>query len=392
MKTYDAFPQPIGGYTVGRTQMDFDYTASDNSKRELTAFVYYPSDSSEGKKTSTYMFPEVYDMFHEQPLITVLKDVFSIDIKTQCYDDLALSKKEKRYPVLFYVCGGGGSPEWGTVLCTDLASMGYVVVSIGHQNSTMYKRKDGRLFNISRGFSDVIMAFSEDPGMVTLAGKMEMRPDDETAIEMCHNVLTLPILAKLTEYSELQAEDVRYVADYLYKLDSGELKSIFEGRLLLDMGMGIVGHSYGGPTTAIVCRDDDRFACGIGLDSGAFGLLDSDLKKPFLLLFSEPNYNMNALIGLNNSMETYYYSVDRAAHLDYCDIVFSSVNEQFRGDRDAMEMRNLVTDYTKTFFDHYILQKAGSVETLAYDGVDLVKKTSNQLYNREITNKPISKS
>lgn len=287
MKTYDAFPEPIGGYTVGRTQMDFEYTASDHSKRELTAFVYYPSDSSEGKTTSTYMFPEVYEMFNEQPLVTAyLKgmDVFSIDIKTQCYDDLALSGKEKRYPVLFYVCGGGGSPEWSTVICTDLASMGYVVVSIGHQNSTMYKRKDGRLFNVSNDFSDVIMAFSEDPEMLALAGKMEMRPDDETAIEMCHNVLTLPILAKLTEYSELQAEDVRYVADYLYKLDSGEL--------LLDIGMGIVGHSYGGPTTAIVCRDDDRFACGIGLDSGAFGLLDSDLKKPFLLLFCEPNYNM----------------------------------------------------------------------------------------------------
>ncbi len=142
MKTYDAFPEPIGGYTVGRTQMDFDYTASDHSKRELTAFVYYPSDSSEGKTASTYMFPEVYEMLDEQPLLTALKDAYSIDIKTQCYDDLALSGKEKRYPVLFYVCGGGGSPEWGTVICTDLASMGYVVVSIGHQNSTMYKRKD----------------------------------------------------------------------------------------------------------------------------------------------------------------------------------------------------------------------------------------------------------
>ncbi|MBX9434143.1 alpha/beta hydrolase [Bacillus paralicheniformis] len=317
MKTYDAFPEPIGGYTVGRTQMDFEYTASDHSKRELTAFVYYPSDSSEGKTTSTYMFPEVYEMFNEQPLVTALKDVFSIDIKTQCYDDLALSGKEKRYPVLFYVCGGGGSPEWGTVICTDLASMGYVVVSIGHQNSTMYKRKDGRLFNVSKDFSDVIMAFSEDPEMLALAGKMEMRPDDETAIEMCHNVLTLPILAKLTEYSELQAEDVRYVADYLYKLDSGELNSIFKGRLLLDIGMGIVGHSY-------------------------------------------------------------YFSVDRVAHLDYCDIVFTSVNEELRGERDAMEMRNLVTDYTKNFFDHYILLKAASVESLAYDGVDLIKKTSNK--------------
>lgn len=378
MKTYDAFPRPVGCYTVGRTQMDIDYTASDHIKRELTAFVYYPSDSNEGKATSTYMFPEVCEMFNEQPLITVLKDVYSINIKTQCYDDLALSEKEKRYPVIFYVCGGGGSPEWGTVLCTDLASLGYVVVSIGHQNSTMYKRKDGRLFNISKGFSDVIIGFSEDPGMQALAGKMQMRPDDETAVEICRDVLTLPILAKLTEYSELQAEDVRYVADYLYNLDSGKLNSIFHGRLLLDIGMGIIGHSYGGLTTAIVCRDDDRFTCGIGLDSGAFGLLDSNLKKPFLLLFSEPNYNMNAIIGTNNSMETYYFSVDRAAHLDYCDIVFTCVNEAFKGHRDSMEMRHLVTDYSRSFFDHYILQKAASVESLTYDGVNLVKKTSSK--------------
>lgn len=382
MKTYDAFPEPIGAYTVGRTQMDFEYTASDHSKRELTAFVYYPSDSSEGETTSTYMFPEVYEMLNEQPLVTGYlngKDFFSIDIKTRCYDDIALSGKEKRYPVLFYVCGGGGSPEWGTVICTDLASMGYVVVSIGHPNSTMYKRKDGRLFNVSKDFSDVIMALSEDPEMQALAGKMEMRPDDETAVEMNRNVLTLPVLAKVTEYSELQAEDVRYVADYLYKLDAGELNTIFKGRLLLDTGMGIVGHSYGGLTTAMVCRDDDRFACGIGLDSGAFGLLGSDLKKPFLLLFREPNYNMNAIIGANNSRETYYFSVDRVAHLDYCDIVFTSVNEELRGERDAMEMRNLVTDYTKNFFDHYILQKAASVESLAYDGVDLIKKYQQQV-------------
>lgn len=381
MKTYDAFPVPIGSYTVGRTQMDFEYTASDHSKRELTAFVYYPSDSSEGKTTSTYMFPEVYEMIYEQPLLTAYlngNDVFSINIKTRCYDDLALSGKEARYPVLFYVCGGGGSPEWGSVLCTDLASKGYVVVSIGHQNSTMYKRKDGRLFNISKDFLDVIMTFSEDPEMLALSGKMEMHPDDETAIEMCHKVLTLPILSKLTTYSKLQAEDVRYAADYLYKLDSGELNSIFKGRLLLDTGMGIVGHSYGGPTTAIVCRDDDRFACGIGLDSAAFGLLDSDLKKPFLLLFCEPNYNMNAIIGTNNSMETYYFSVDRISHLDYCDIAFTSVNEEIRGERDAMEMRNIVTDYTMNFFDHYIKKKTASFEKLAYDGVELIKKTSNK--------------
>ncbi|WFR58890.1 hypothetical protein QA584_07360 [Anaerocolumna sp. AGMB13025] len=41
-------------------------------------------------------------------------------------------------------------------------------------------------------------------------------------------------------------------------------------------------------------------------------------------------------------------------------------------------MRNFITDYTKNFFDYYILQKAVSVESLTYDGVDLIKKTSNK--------------
>ncbi len=54
----------------------------------------------------------------------------------------------------------------------------------------------------------------------------------------------------------------------------------------------------------MVCRDDDRFACGVGLDSGALGLLDSELEKPFLLLFCEPNYNEASIyqkVGAGNS-------------------------------------------------------------------------------------------
>ncbi|GMG78789.1 hypothetical protein ShirakiTA10_17510 [Bacillus safensis] len=67
--------------------MDFEYTAFDHSKRELTAFVYDPSDSNEGKILSTYMFPEVYEMLHDQLLVTEYmkeKDFFSIDIQTHC--------------------------------------------------------------------------------------------------------------------------------------------------------------------------------------------------------------------------------------------------------------------------------------------------------------------
>ena len=59
------FPKPVGSYTVGRTQMDFKYKASDNSERELTALFFYPSDSSEGKPTAEYAFPEFHSLRDE---------------------------------------------------------------------------------------------------------------------------------------------------------------------------------------------------------------------------------------------------------------------------------------------------------------------------------------
>jgi pimeloyl-ACP methyl ester carboxylesterase len=191
---------------------------------------------------------------------------------------------------------------------------------------------------------------------------------------MCRDILTLPSAARLTKYAELQAEDVRYVADCLSKMDAGEQDSIFRDRLLLEIGMGVFGHSYGGPTTAMVLRDDDRFVCGTGLDSAAFGILDSDIGKPFMLLFADPNYNLNAVIGANNSSPTWYFFVDRVVHYDFCDFPFTAINEMFRGPRDAMEMRDLVTSYTKTFFDQHLLKKPVSVESLEFDGVELVKK------------------
>jgi hypothetical protein len=39
-----------------------------------------------------------------------------------------------------------------------------------------------------------------------------------------------------------------------------------------------------------------------------------------------------------------------------------------------MGMRSIITTYTKTFFDRYILKKPIEVENLAFEGVELIKK------------------
>ncbi|MEO2212959.1 hypothetical protein ABGV40_19125 [Paenibacillus amylolyticus] len=75
----------------------FKYTASDHSERELTALFFYPLDSSEGKPTAEYAFPEFHSLRDE--LLVRLggtaggEQLFDSNFKTWSYDDLTLSEK-----------------------------------------------------------------------------------------------------------------------------------------------------------------------------------------------------------------------------------------------------------------------------------------------------------
>lgn len=374
------FPKPIGSYTVGRTQMDFKHIASDNSERELTAFIFYPSDGNEGKPTAQYAFSEFHSLRDE--LLGNIgsptgEQLFNSNMKTWSYDDLALSEKEAQYPVLFYSHGAGAYPEQGTLYAQDLASAGYIVVSVGHAESGMFKLKDGRVASMSERFMEDLAAYGiEFAGLITPMMPqiaIEKLPEEE-AMETSRTLTAAPKAEIFSKYAVLQSEDVRYVADQLYKMNAGDMESLFKGRLQLEIGLGMFGHSFGGTTAAIVNRDDERFVGAVNLDGNLLGALDSDLKKPYLQLGTVLAYNTNAFLLESNSEQTFFAIIDQVTHGDFSDSLFAFTNEASRGTRDAMEQRNIITSYTKAFFDKYMLKKEGEIESLGFNGVEMIKK------------------
>jgi predicted dienelactone hydrolase len=371
-------PKPVGSYTVGRTQMDFKYRASDNSERELTALFFYPSDSSEGKPTSEYAFSEFHSLRDELMVklgAKVGEQLFDSNFKTWSYDDLALSEKEKQYPVLFFSHGAGAYPQQGTLFSQDLASSGYIVVSVGHAGSGVSKLKDGRIVGMTKEFMDDIVKYSMEfatlitPQIEIVTEKLE----EEKAVDISRKLTSAPEAVNFAKYAVLQSEDIRHVADSLYKMNTGDIESMFKGRLQLEAGMGVFGHSFGGTTAAIVSRDDDRFVGGVNLDGNMVGALDSNLKKPFMQLGTVLAYNTNAFLLESNSQETYLAIIDNVIHSDFSDALFTGEGAS-RGTRDAMEQRSIISSYTKAFFDKYLLKKEAEIESLTFDGVEMIKK------------------
>lgn len=378
MALYNKFPEPVGSYIVGRTSKDFKYTASDTKEREMAAHIFYPADCSDGKPEAEYAFPELPSMRAEllAKLGNPADEQINISIKTCCYDGLALSGKEEQYPVLFYVHGGASYPQQGTVICQDLASLGYIVISIGHPGGGMFKLGDGRLVNLTGGFMEDILKYSAEAAALMIPRIAELtggKLDKERAVEISRELTAAPEATRFAEYARLQSEDIGHVADYLHGLSESGGLSFLRGRLKLDIGMGVLGHSFGGTTSAITCRDDGRFACGVNFDGNYLGCLDCDIKTPFMQLGTAIMYNTNAFILDSCSEDFYMLIIDNTHHYDFGDHLFTVGNEAFKGARDVMETRKIITAYTAAFFDRHLLKKEAEIESLAFEGVEMIK-------------------
>lgn len=383
MVIYDSFPEPIGSYTVGRTQMDFTYTASDKSERELTAFFFYPSDSNEGKPIAEYADPDLNKPRLE--LLSTMKGaivepLFPPGFKIWCYDDIALSGKEEKYPVLFYSHGASASPQLGTLFCQDLASVGYIVVAVGHLGSGVYKLTDGRLIRYTPDFTNDIMEFMKMATAAFMAEPSAMTEKLEwgRALEFSRDYASAPETVKFSRHAVLQREDISHIADRLYDINEGDNDTVFKGRLKLEIGMGVFGHSFGGTTAAVVCRDDLRFVCGINFDGDMKGTYNSVISKPFMQLSTALAYNTNAHFLETAGEDSCVVIVDNVHHGDFGDSLFTGKVEAFRGSRDAMETRDLIISYTKAFFDRYLLKEPTDLGDLKFTGVEVIKTPAAQ--------------
>lgn len=170
-------------------------------------------------------------------------------------------------PVVVVFSPGFGVPrEVGTVLTDDLASRGYVVVSLSHTYES---------------------AAVEFPG-----GRLEIAPEPGSGPDFMKKAL------------DARVADSRFVLDQLKRLSRGENPDAGQRRLPRGLGqaldlsrIGMFGHSYGGFTSGETMYHDRRVDAGINLD-GAMGTSFTDpyvpgevtkhgLDRPFMLMGAE---------------------------------------------------------------------------------------------------------
>lgn len=265
----ETLPAPTGPHKTGRISFHWTDSARDEletrspgDKRELMVHLFYPASQSASGERALYV-PDADDMRGpwngEQVARIAAMRAFSVE-------NAALPSGDARYPVAIFAPGGGMKALTYHTLLEDLASHGWVVAAIDPPyNARAVRFPDGRVLgNLP----------PDERGWPQPRGAEENRRFYQERIVHW-------------------ARDVSFVIDQLAALDGGS--GPFAGRLDVERGVGVFGHSRGGQAAGTVRLLDDRVRGGINLDgvSGDRPVLPLDEEdltgtQPFLWILKPP--------------------------------------------------------------------------------------------------------
>jgi len=243
-------PAPTGSQKVGTRVMQVtdaaraDPLLANGSRRELMLRFWYPAAADQvGCRRAPYTSPAVWSYFSE------LAGVPLPAVRTNSCLDAAVA--HGAYPVVVFSHGLTGTFTDYTFLFEDLASRGYITVSVGHTyEATAVAFADGRM---ARSFYG-----SHLTRIVRL---------DESALSLAEST---------------RVGDMKFVVDELQRLNARS-DSPFAAHLDL-AAIATAGHSLGGLTALEALAADARVRAAIVLDGVLPGATFTATDRPVFIL------------------------------------------------------------------------------------------------------------
>ena len=262
--------QPLGELPVSIRRYETTVTGK-TTQRRVPLTIFYPSIRWETE------YP------YQDPVWQKSPDHPDNGVHTFCGKEEALAEVKNKYPVILFSHGLCGYEMESTVLCADLASYRYVVVSIGHpRGSKVVTYIDGSIY--------------EDP---------------EPFSKIRH---------KLDTVEPLWYEDFLSARDMLSNLNQTDPF----WRDHLDVSdIGIVGNSFGGCCGNATALKNNTFRYAINLDGGLFvPLTYSFTDTPILILRSILNFKSNAGLSRHGCTNVEVTKYRKLVHYEFSDGIY----------------------------------------------------------------------
>ncbi len=344
------FPKPSGEFAVGT----FTYTIKDQREevlpvggmRSVAARVYYPvlKENVEGLSRavnlSENMLKGFKASFHVAPNFKKNSD----DNLSECYPD-APKIDGKKFPLVMFNHGYNSYREGNSLLCIDLASHGYVVISVAHSYEALCTEFDDGSFVLA----DTKNTKLYDPmlgGIIAMLKLMKSKGSEEkiaAKFDEAQKKYCKYMMGRLPEW----IKDNEAALDYAKKNLSGMVD--------FEKGVGAAGHSFGGNTAYALCARNRDFVCGVNIDGVLFGDYSNDVQtKPFLQISCEDNAKVAARVYLRHTKPVYKALFKDMRHIGFADSKFTMPIKSVVGKLDANLFHENICKCHLEFFDAYL--------------------------------------
>lgn len=373
------FPEPTGEYAVGTTALHVidssrpeAFTDDPDDRREFMVRVWYPAEPAKGSKPIPYWEKadiigsvRIKDDFQRWGLTwmpTYFFNHFAL-MKTNSYPDAPLAKAEPHYPVVLFSPGGGVIHERNFLHVEELASHGYIVLSLSapYESWAVIFPDDrvirGKFLKANPNQAEEEKA--REKKAQEIVERLQKSTDILERKAIMRELFALDPDGIMDKLLHVRVADARFTFDELVRMNSGEKESPFKGKLDLER-VGIFGMSLGGAVTGQVCLEDDRFKAGVNLDGTQFGtLIDNYLHQPFMFMNSGDSKDHNDFVYDRTTDITYSVTIKGSSHMDFTDMFFTSpIVKKFNRKAIPDERMYLVANaYIVAFFDKYLKGK-----------------------------------
>ncbi|MEV4305345.1 lipase [Nonomuraea sp. NPDC049624] len=274
-----ALPAPGGPHPVGTVALRLvdrsrrDPLVRSKPYRELMVSLWYPAQSG-AQPLAPHMAPLAaadWDRRSAPPMGIAKGAVDWAATRTAARSGAPVERGAGRLPVVLFGSGDGGPRTLGTTLVQDLASRGYLVVTVDH---------------------------TYEADQVEFPGGRVVR-----ALPLPAKLTPRVIAALLERHARARLADMRFVLDQVTALGQGraiqgraaggEMPAGLRGAPDLTR-VGALGQSLGGSVAAQLVHDDPRVDAGVNLDGGYVGpVAATGVARPFLQLAAQTHTRDN---------------------------------------------------------------------------------------------------
>jgi dienelactone hydrolase len=355
-------PAPTGSADIGTTR--FDLAAPGD--RRIPVQAWYPAQPSGGPREpylDGVLRAALADLMHVPKLLLPRNPSFSTR------DAPAVAG---RYPVLVFNHGFGSFQKQTSTLLEELASHGYVVLSVGHpHDSLVVQFTDGSTIRYDpelpawKATAAGLKAIAQNAQeLEPLLGRARKAKTPEDLEEAMRAVAAHRSYAPLLPVLEIWAADTRAVLDALSRLDDGTICPLLRG-IVDAKHVGAFGHSLGGILSGQLAMTEPRVGAAMNLDGAqlASGAGRYALEVPVCFLYADTtklgktsvtNEGMNDALAVNGPAGSCSAVLVGANHLNFTDMNNLWMAGRMLGAIDRGDMARVLRAVTVGFFDRHL--------------------------------------